>query len=200
MTRLSSSSPVAATTTSQRSSPALAQRRDLARVGDDPLDAVGGCGWSRGDDLGVLLEQQHLVAVSRRGRSAMNAPTLPAPAIATRISAPPPRLRRAAPGARRAPSVVGRRSAARRLPGRRGRRSTTCAAPRRVTAASQNAARSLELGQLLAGPLPGSVALDERDPAGRVGPVAASSPGSRRRSTWSVVHATVATVGMPSRW
>ncbi len=24
--------------------------------------------------------------------------------------------------------------------------------------------------------------------------------GNSRRSTWSVVHATVATVGMPSRW
>ena len=61
MTRLSSSSPVAATTTSQRSSPAWRSDVDLARVGDEPLDALGSA-CSALDDARVLLDEQHLVA------------------------------------------------------------------------------------------------------------------------------------------
>ena len=58
--------------------------------------------------------------------------------------------------------------------------------------------RLLELGERLPGPAVGERALDEAD-AVAVGSVhsAGAGVGSSRRSTWSVVHATVATVGMP---
>ena len=78
---------------------------------------------------------------------------------------------------------------------------TICALPKRVTAVSQNRPGSLSVASFLPDRLGRDRALDEADLAGRVDPVVRlSSLGSSRRSTWSVVHATVATVGMPSRW
>ena len=61
ITRLSSSSPVAATTTSTVASPAASSDDDLAGVGGDPGDVEGRA--QPLDELGVLLEDQHLVAV-----------------------------------------------------------------------------------------------------------------------------------------
>ena len=71
----------------------------------------------------------------------MNSPTLPAPAMATRISGAPLRAR-GAPAARRAPTRR-RRSAGRRRPGRSRSGVLTCAAPSRVMATSQNTPGSL---------------------------------------------------------
>ena len=47
--------------------PGCAQRGDLARVGDVPLDAVGSV-CDALDDGRVLLDEQHLVAGGARGR------------------------------------------------------------------------------------------------------------------------------------
>ena len=60
-TRLSSSSPVAATTTSHALEPGFLQRRDLARVADEHLEPAT-C-RQLGRDVRVALDEQHLVAV-----------------------------------------------------------------------------------------------------------------------------------------
>ena len=59
----------------------------------------------------------------------------------------------------------------------------------------------VQQGELLADGLGRDLALDDAD-ARRWGRPSRCrvSAGSSRRSTWSVVHATVATVGMPRRW
>ena len=81
----------------------------------------------------------------------MKSPTLPAPAIATRISGSSGLRARAARAARRA-RTRRRRSGGRRPPGRSRSACTTCAAPSRVTAMSQNRPGSFERAELLARP------------------------------------------------
>ena len=65
-TRLSSSSPVAATSTSHVLEPGLAERRDLAGVADVPLDARRRA-WPRSTTASVLLDEQDLVAGVMQG-------------------------------------------------------------------------------------------------------------------------------------
>ena len=74
--------------------------------------------------------------------------------------------------------------------------------PARVTAHGSEPSPGIDqVAEALARPGVGQLALDEGELAGGVGPL-----GDRRRRgaaaarTWSMVHVTVATVGMPRRW
>ena len=84
--------------------------------------------------------------------SAMNRPTLPPPAMTTRISALPWPVRPPAARRRRRARRRPRRGRRRRPPGRRGRRVGTWATPRRLTADDPHPARLLELGERAARP------------------------------------------------
>src|SRR3954452_12808221 len=73
----------------------------------------------------------------------------------------------------------------------------TCAAPRRVMATSQNTPGSLSGASFLPAHFGGSGESTRHTlPLGSSHSCGCSSAGSRRRITWSVVHDTVATVGM----
>ena len=76
--------------------------------------------------------------------------------------------------------------------------------PRHAGAGHRDEAQApglLELAQRPAGPGVGERAVDQREASRwRRTSRPTSSSGSRRRRTWSMVHVTVATVGMPRRW
>ena len=131
----------------------------------------------------------------------MKSPTLPAPAIATRISVSVSLLE---PVAQRVERVTRRTTKCRMSPSwpiALGR-AITCALPRRVIATSQNTPGSLSGASFLPAHAAGDRVVDAGTPCrwGRSTRAAAPRSGSSRRITWSVVHETVATVGMPSRW
>ena len=81
-TRLTLSSPVAAMTTSQSCMPASSSERQLARVGEHPLGLLDGVRL-------VLRSRSRSMSITwccrATSSAAMDRPTAPAPAIATRI-------------------------------------------------------------------------------------------------------------------
>ena len=173
--------------------------RDLAGVRRHPGDVERGA--QALDQLGVLLEDEHVVAAGVQ--------------IATRwrCRRSPPRrwrLSRTVLGSRRHRGPASRRARATRRRAQRGAGRRPPGPPARGHRAAARRSGSPRRGSGRPGcsrshsGRPAQASGSERSISVRR-PVgsdqsATSSSGSRRRRTWSMVHVTVATVGMPRRW
>ena len=200
MTRLSSSSPVTAATTSASARPTSA-RAGISQASPSYQCTPAGSPPRRA--RATTSRSLSMIVTSWPSSwscSAMNRPTLPPPAMITRISGPRwrggveggvevgdgldgARLRTAGrpPGRPCSPSARARRRAG------RGRR-RGCSSPPRARSRRR--------------PIHGLVTCRSTMHTLAVGSVHSASvgSGSSRRITWSVVQATVATVAKPSRW
>src|SRR5918995_869908 len=172
----------------------LLEGRHLARVGDEPLDALVGDGAL--DDRGVLLDELHVVS----GRVQVVGDEEPDVAGAGdrdphRYSGPCSRR------SLRASIAVTSTMKCNTSPScPTSLAPTIWADPSLVTAVSQKRPGSFRGASFLPPQAFGSTRSTRHTLALGSIQSCGCSPGSRRRSTWSVVHDTVATVGMPRRW